>query len=172
MSDIASSLRGARAYLDMNVKSVSSALRISDKTLTALEKYADEDDPKVAELIEFYENLGLRFVREDGAIAGILHSDEVRKLVISASKGPNPDQDMESLRRAIKIINGLVFNLRRVDRSKANVADTMDVHFPVSARNFVFEILRKWAHDKPYLELHEPDGRRAKLSEQNLEALF
>lgn len=172
MSDIASSLRGARAYLDMNIKSVASALRMSDKTLTALEKYADEDDPKVAELIDFYENLGLRFVREEGTITGILHSDEVRKLVISASNGPNPDEDMESLRKAIRIINGLVFNLRRVDRSKANIGDTMDVHFPVSARSFVLDILGQWAADKPYVELHEPDGRKAKLSERDLATLF
>lgn len=172
MSDIASSLRGARAYLDMNIKSVSSALRISDKTLTALEKYADEDDPKVAELIDFYENLGLRFVRENGTVTGILHSDEVRKLVISASNGPNPDEDMESLRKAIRIINGLVFNLRRVDRSKADIGDTMDVHFPISARNFVVDILKKWGSDKPYVELHKPDGGKNKLAEQNLDNLF
>jgi hypothetical protein len=172
MSDIASSLRGARAYLDMNIKSVSSALRISDKTLTALEKYADEDDPKVAELIDFYENLGLRFVRENGAITGILHSDEVRKLVISASNGPNPDEDMENLRKAIRIINGLVFNLRRVDRSKADIGDTMEVHFPTSARDFVVDILKKWSSDKPYVEFHEPDGSKRKFSEESLRDLF
>lgn len=172
MSNVASSLRGARAYLDMNIKSVASALRMSDRTLTALEKYADEDDPKVAELVEFYENLGLRFVREGGTISGILHSDEVRKLVISASNGPNPDEDIESLQKAIRIINGLVFNLRRVDRTKADIGDTLEVHFPVSARNFVLDILGKWASDKPYVELHEPDGRKARLAKLNLETLF
>jgi len=172
MSHIASSLRSARAYLDMNVKSVATAMRISDKTLTQIEKYADEDDPKVADLVDFYESLGLRFVREGGRITGILHSDEVRRLVISAAKGPNPDEDMASLQKAIKIINGLVFNLRRTDKTKANISDTMEAHFPVSARPFVTEILGKWVAERPYVELLEADGTRTSPNKTGFKSVF
>ncbi|MDA5558690.1 hypothetical protein [Shimia sp. MMG029] len=172
MSDIASSLRSARAYLDMNVKSVASALRMSDKTLTQIEKFGDPDDPKVAELIDFYEDLGLKFVREGKEIRGILHSDEVRKLAISAAKGPNPDEDIESLRRAVRIINGLVYNLRRVEKTKANIADTMEVHFPVSARDFVKKIISDWLSERPYVEIISPDGKKQTLDKGLIEKLL
>lgn len=171
MSNLASCLRGARAFLQMNTKSVARALRVSDRVVTKLELDANEDDPHAAQLIMFYEDLGVRFLKECETIRSIAPNN-VKKLVLSASGHANPDESINKLLTYLRHIGGLVYNQKTLDKTKASRYDTIEVHIPVPVRVLVREILRVWCQTEPALEIHFSDGSVTNLTEANVDNLL
>ena len=167
-AECASYLRGARALLNLKIKSVARALRFSDKTLTQLERDADEREPKARDLIQFYEDLGLHFTREGPRITSVVLTDYVNLLVLSLRKHGTPDQAVDRLCNEMRYIGGLVYNLKQVDKTKASKYDTIEVHFPVPTRGMAREILCRWFEEEGGIEVMDNDGNAVSMTRENV----
>ena len=170
----ASYLRAARSILNLDNKSVARGLRISDRTLTRLEQFASPDDERVARIFQFYEDLGLKFVREESAnadgetiypVAAITRTDDVNQVVLRTKDSPDPAAAIEKLCTGLRHIGGLVYNLRLEDKGTASAFDTMEAHIPVPARVLARHILNSWVADKgnPSIEVRNNEGENKKF---------
>ena len=171
MSKLALCLSAARACLQMTVKSVARTLRVSDRVVTQLEQMADESDPRVAQLILMYEDLGLRFHRVDGEIVGVMPND-VKKVTLSAVRHANPEKSLQKLLIQMRHIGGLVYNMKSADKSKASMNDTIELHFPLPVRALVHDIFRVWNDTEAPFDILHPDGSRTRMNQENIESLL
>ena len=160
----------------MNVKSLSRALRVSDKVVTQLEQVADENkDARVKKLILFYEDLGIEFRRENdepnGNVIGVVLRD-VRKLVLTAAHEANPEKLINDLLMGMRHIAGLIYNLKTTDKSKASLYDTIEIHFPVPVRGMARDILCKWLDRESPFKIVLPDGEEIPMNKSSIEQFF
>ena len=152
-------LEAARALLQMNAKSVARALRMSDRTLSQMERFAGKTHPKLPEIIELYRDLGLKVdVSEDrkGAIeiVGIALQDDVRRVVLTADQSDSrPGETITRLQKKMRHVGGMVYNLKILDRGKAAAHDTIEAHFPLPTRNMVRDILIDWLETETPIKL-------------------
>ena len=173
-AEFAACLKGARAFLQLNVKSVARALRMSDKTLTDLEKDATEGESKAEVLAQFYEDLGLLFTMEGNRRVGVVLTTNARRVVISAKEYTDPPATVERLCKAMRHVGGLAYNLRTYDKTKSSVSDTMECHFPITTRTMVREILCRWfeedeeSGEKATLIVVQPNGEEIELNRENV----
>ena len=174
-------LRAARHVLGLNVKSVARALRLSDKTLTQVERFATEMKGNAGELVQFYEDLGLEFQRDaNGDIVGVNSSPNIHRLVIKAEDS-DPDGTIERLCRHMRHVGGMAYNLKLTNKGVAARFDTIDVHFPVSTRIMVRDRLERWFDEerqdgpkskKGRLKLIRPDGKETVINKKNVKELI
>lgn len=145
MNNLPIVLSAARALLQMNVKDVAAALKMSDKTITQLEGDADIADPKVTRLLQFYEDLGIEFSRDEKGPVGVsIASGQVRKLVFTFAGDAEPNARLRKLHHLLRNIAGMVSHTSIRDKSKASLEDTVEVHFPIETRQLVGSLLASW----------------------------
>ena len=172
----ASYLRGARALLGLNVKSVARAMRYSDKTLTDLEKSADSrKDRKATALARFYEDLGLKFDWEgEFDIGNVAWTRDVRPFVLCFKTYAQPATVADDFCQEMRYIGGFAYNLKLTDKTKASPYDTIEAYFPVVSRNLACELVIRWLadpkHDK--LVLQRGGTEEVILDEGNVREYF
>ena len=138
-------LAAARSLLSMSVKSVAAALRVSDKKITQIEHDADPDDPKVVQLIQLYEDLGLTFdYSPDNIINGVHISPSMNRVTFNFSSSPNPFERILRLEHKMRHIRGVTFTTWLKDKGTASPKDSVDMHIPVEVRDLAAKLLRNW----------------------------
>lgn len=171
----ASYLRGGRALLGLNVKSVARALRFSDKTVTDMEKSADGENGKVQALVQFYEDLGLKFTCVGYSIEGVVWTRAVKPLVLCFRGYDNAAAMVDDFCKRMRYIRGFAYNLKLTDKTKASAYDTVEAHFPVVTRNMARELLGGWLADDTHahLELLSNDGSlQVTMTKDNLQDIL
>lgn len=172
----ASYLRGARALLGLNVKSVARALRYSDKTLKDIERSADGRNRKVKALAQFYEDLGLKFAWVGLSIEGVDWTREVRPLVLCFKDYDDAAATADDFCGKMRYIGGFAYNLKLTDKTKASPYDTVEAHFPVVTRHMARELLGSWlgekAHDKGLQLLPNDGGDAVPVTKDNFQNLL
>lgn len=182
MSQVAMYLSAARACLQLNVKSVARALRVSDRLVTRVEQNSKESEPFVKQLLLMYEDLGLEFQldssgsSESKKVQGIVIRN-VKRLVLTAQDARNPEEIIDELLMRMRHIGGLVYNLKVLNRSTASQYDTIEIHFPVAVRGVAHSILHDWVDDcveaERTIHILDPGGAdRKELSKMELENFF
>jgi hypothetical protein len=165
-------LSAARALLDLKVKTVATAARMSDKTITQLENDADPLDNRTTKLIDLYQDLGLRFERNAKEIIGVSLSPSLRRLTFSFVGAANPDDRISRLKNILRNVSGIVWMPYVVSTDTALNYDTVDVHFPIETRELIAKLLARWIADEGKFNQVLPDGKVIAVTPDNVFAII
>jgi hypothetical protein len=173
MNTLALSLAAARAMLQMNVKSVAAAIRISDRTISKLENDADIEDNNAQGLIEFYEDCGLSFQRDqNNEIIGVVASPDLRRITLIFPDQTNPSDRIKEIRHALRQIRGVVSKTYSTDKSTASLDNAIELHIPVAARPLAVKSISDLLLQSTSMQFIDKDGTTKALTPNLLTAFF